>query len=64
MAEVIAPDLPLYPEEAITLLGKLCQEHRSQVIIGSSCGAFYAQMYANPVRKVILETVEKDHELA
>lgn len=54
MAEVIAPDLPLYPEEAITLVGKLCQEHRPQVIVGSSCGAFYAQMYARPQRKVIL----------
>ena len=54
MAEVIAPDLPLYPEEAITLVGKLCQEHRPQVIVGSSCGAFYAQMYACPQRKIIL----------
>lgn len=54
MAEVLAPDLPLYPEEAITLVGKLCQEHRPQVIVGSSCGAFYAQMYAGSMRKVIL----------
>lgn len=54
MAEVIAPDLPLYPEEAITLVGKLCQEHSPQIIVGSSCGAFYAQMYACPQRKVIL----------
>ena len=54
MAEVIAPDLPLFPEEAVTLVGKLCQEHRPQIIVGSSCGAFYAQMYACPQRKVIL----------
>lgn len=54
MTEVIAPDLPLYPEEAITLVGELCQEHRPQVIVGSSCGAFYAQMYVCSMRKVIL----------
>ena len=54
MAEVIAPDLPLYPEDAVTFVGKLCQEHRPQVIVGSSCGAFYAQMYASPMRKIIL----------
>lgn len=54
MAEVIAPDLPLYPKEAITLVGKLCQEHRPSVIVGSSCGAFYAQMYVCSMRKVIL----------
>lgn len=54
MAEVIAPDLPLYPEEAITLVGKLCQEHRPQIIVGSSCGAFYAQMYVCSMRKIIL----------
>lgn len=49
-----APDLPLYPEEAITLVGKLCQEHLPQIIVGSSCGAFYAQMYVCAMRKVIL----------
>ena len=54
MAEVIAPDLPLYPEEAISLVGRLCQDHKPHVIVGSSCGAFYAQMFADTRRKVIL----------
>ena len=54
MAEVITPDLPLFPEDAITLVDRICQEHKPQIIVGSSCGAFYAQMFANTSRNVIL----------
>ncbi|MCC8175155.1 MAG: hypothetical protein LUC85_03285 [Bacteroidales bacterium] len=54
VAEVIAPDLPLYPEKAIGLVGEICQKQQPQIIVGSSCGAFYAQMFASPIRKVIL----------
>lgn len=42
-AEVISPDIPLDPEEALQFLNKLCHEENPDVIIGTSMGAMYAQ---------------------
>lgn len=42
-AEVTAPDLPLHPFEAIGFLEDLCAAERFDLIVGSSCGAFYGQ---------------------
>ena len=43
-AEVIAPDLPLEPEEAMALLHKVCDEFQPDLIIGTSMGGMYAEM--------------------
>lgn len=43
-AEVTAPDLPIHPEEALTLLETLCREERPDLIIGTSMGGMYAEM--------------------
>lgn len=43
-AVVVAPDLPLHPEEAMTLLRRLCDEERPDLIIGTSMGGMYTEM--------------------
>lgn len=45
-AEVIAPDLPLHPHEAIALIRELIDREQPDLMVGNSCGAFYAQMLA------------------
>ena len=43
-ANVIAPDLPIHPEEALTLLYKICETEKPDLIIGTSMGGMYAEM--------------------
>lgn len=43
-AEVVAPDLPLNPLEALTLLQVTCKEIRPDLIIGTSMGGMFAEM--------------------
>lgn len=43
-ADVIAPDLPLHPEEALQLLQDICREQQPDLIIGTSMGGMYAEM--------------------
>ena len=42
--EVIAPDLPIHPQEAMDLLNKVCEEKHPDLIIGTSMGGMYAEM--------------------
>lgn len=42
-AEVVAPDIALHPYEALARLQDICDSSRFDLIVGSSCGAFYAQ---------------------
>jgi len=43
-AEVVAPDLPLEPEEAMALLRETCEREKPDLIIGTSMGGMYAEM--------------------
>lgn len=43
VAEVVAPDLPLHPFEAMDMLQELCCSEQFDLIVGSSCGAFYGE---------------------
>lgn len=43
-AEIIAPDLPVHPAEAMELLQRICQEEKPSLIIGTSMGGMYAEM--------------------
>ena len=43
-AKVVAPDLPIDPEEAVTLLRNLCAAEQPDLIIGTSMGGMYAEM--------------------
>lgn len=43
-ADIIAPDLPVKPEEAMDLLHSICESERPSLIIGTSMGGMYAEM--------------------
>ena len=43
-AIVIAPDLPIHPQEAFDILNKVCVEEQPDLIIGTSMGGMYAEM--------------------
>ena len=42
-ARVVAPDLPLHPAEAMTLLQDTCQKEQPSLIIGTSMGGMFAE---------------------
>ncbi len=42
-AEVIAPDLPVHPQETLDLLSKVCAQEQPDLIIGTSMGGMYAE---------------------
>lgn len=43
-AEVITPDLPMHPKEAIGFIRELIEIEKPDILVGNSCGSFYAQM--------------------
>ena len=50
-AEVLTPDLPMHPQEAMEFISDLTDREKPDLLIGNSCGAFYAQMIA-PVKSI------------
>ena len=42
-AEILAPDVPIEPEDALRMLRRLCEERRPDLIVGLSLGGFWAQ---------------------
>lgn len=42
-AKVVAPDIPVHPEEAIALLHEVCRQEKPDLIIGTSMGGMYAE---------------------
>ena len=45
-AEVLTPDLPMHPKEAIEFIRELIDHEEPDLLVGNSCGSFYAQMIA------------------
>ena len=45
-ADVITPDLPMHPKEAVSYIRGLIDSEKPGLLIGNSCGSFYAQMVA------------------
>ena len=45
-ADVITPDLPMHPKEAVRFICGLIDREKPNLLIGNSCGSFYAQMVA------------------
>ena len=43
-AIVLTPDLPLHPADAIRLIRDICDQEKPDILVGNSCGSFYAQM--------------------
>lgn len=48
--EVIAPDIPLDPEEALPFLTELVKKEQPDIIIGTSMGGMYAQQMRGMLR--------------
>ena len=48
-AEVLTPDLPIHPKEAVTYIRDLIGQEKPNMLVGNSCGSFYAQMIAPTV---------------
>ncbi len=46
-AEVLTPDLPLSPNAALDYIRAICKEAHPDILVGNSCGSFYAQIIAN-----------------
>lgn len=44
--QVLTPDLPLHPKEAMNLIKDICEREKPDLIVGNSCGSFYAQLLA------------------
>lgn len=44
--EVLTPDLPMRPMEALEFLHALCDKEQPDLLVGNSCGSFLAQMLA------------------
>ena len=42
-AEVLSPDVPFEPSEALPFLQRLCDEYKPDLIVGHSLGGFWAQ---------------------
>ena len=45
-AEVLTPDLPIHPHMALELIRNICDREHPDLLVGNSCGSFYAQMLA------------------
>ena len=46
-AEVLTPDLPLHPREALAFITKLCEREHPNVLVGNSNGSFLGQIWAS-----------------
>ena len=46
-AEVLTPDLPMHPKEAAGFIRGLIEKEKPALLVGNSCGSFYAQMLAS-----------------
>lgn len=47
--EVLTPDLPMHPREAMEYITKMINAEQPCLLVGNSCGSFYAQMIAPTV---------------
>jgi len=45
-AEVITPDLSIHPKEALEQIRDIIDREKPDLLVGNSCGSFYAQMVA------------------
>ena len=45
-ADVLTPDLPMHPQDALCFIRELIDREKPDLLIGNSCGSFYAQMIA------------------
>ena len=46
-AQVLTPDLPIHPKEVLEYIREIIDREQPDLLVGNSCGAFYAQMLAS-----------------
>ena len=46
-AQVLTPDLPIHPKEVLEYIREIIDREKPDLLVGNSCGAFYAQMIAS-----------------
>lgn len=46
VAQVLTPDLPVHPRMALERIREICDREKPDLLVGNSCGSFYAQMLA------------------
>ncbi len=46
-AQVLTPDLPIHPRMALEQIREFVESKKPDLLVGNSCGAFYAQMVAS-----------------
>ena len=44
--QVLTPDLPTHPRLALEQIREICDREKPDLLVGNSCGSFYAQMLA------------------
>ncbi len=47
VAMVLTPDLPLHPSDALHFIRSVIETEKPDLLVGNSCGSFYAQMLAS-----------------
>ena len=52
-ADVVAPDVPIDPDEALALLRELCETERPDVVVGMSWGGFLTQQLRGMCKALI-----------
>lgn len=45
--QVLTPDLPIHPRKALEQIREIVGSEKPDLLVGNSCGAFYAQMVAS-----------------
>lgn len=46
---IISPDLSIHPKESIEIIRRTIEQEKPDILVGNSCGSFYAQMVASVV---------------
>ncbi len=63
-AEVIAPDLPIHPHEAMELLNAICSQQKPDLIIGTSMGGMYTEQLRGFDRIVVNPALRMDETIS
>ena len=53
-ADVLTPDLSIHPQASLDLIMEICDKEHPALLVGNSCGSFYAQMVASVTGKPAL----------
>lgn len=58
---ILCPEMPIMPKDAITYLTEYCKEHRPDIVIGTSLGGFYSMFPCGPYRILVNPAIDADN---